>query len=339
MNRRDLNRILMIGTALAGGWPAWLRRAFGAESGRSCPVPSGQEGELRWRRIVSAAYRRAQQAGKPLLAFVVPVVDENDAGASYEGLWFRGRAFGELLNHGDDETLATLALAEIVCAPMSALRSLAPSLGNGEPLMVLLETGAVPARARALDLVLPRDRDRTERHASRGVVTDWAAFFEEERQREDAIVQSRIAALSRLLHQGLRATPQMLLERAAQAQSRLDVQQPGALGADDAGPAHLHRVSALLLASAVGQPERQRQLTIQRIADAARFVLCRRRVPGSRWSNYGGCGTEVELTPEEKEKLGEEARFGISCGMGHVPEKSARFLDFLSRDATWRWPS
>jgi hypothetical protein len=336
MNRRDLNRILMIGTALAGGWPAWLRRAFGAESGRVCPLPTGQEGALRWRRIVAAAYRRGQQSGKPLLAFVVPAVDENDAGAGYEAVWLRGRAFGELLNHGDDEALATLALAEIVCAPMSALRTLAPSLPAGEPLMVLIETTGVPARVRQLDVVLPRERD-WRREDQPAAAEDWYAFFAREERKEDAVVQRRIAALSRLLHDGLRGTPGMLMERAAQAQARLD-QQPAALSPDEAGPAHLHRVSAILLSAAVGLPERLRQPAIARIADAARFVLCRRRVPGSRWSNASGCGDHPELTDEEQREL-EDGGTIMACGMGHVPEKSRRFLDFLSRDATWRWPS
>ena len=335
MNRRDLNRILMIGTALAGGWPVWLRRAFGADSGQSCPLPGGQDGALRWRRIVSTAYRRGQQAGKPLLAFVVPEVNEHESGASYEKLWLRGRAFGELLNHGDDEALATLALAEIVCAPMSALRALAPSLGAGEPLMVLIETDGVPARVQALDASLPRDLGRLVGHPASP--EELESFIEMRRQAEDGVVQSRIATLSRLLHDGLRATPQMLLHRAAQAQARLDGQQPGALALpDDAGPAQLHRLSALLLASAVGLPERQRQPAIQRIADAARFVLCRRRVPGSRWSNESGCGADVEPEPGVKD---EDDGGLFACGMGHVPEKSRRFLDFLSRDATWRRPS
>jgi hypothetical protein len=337
MNRRDLNRIMMIGTALAGGWPAWLRRAFGAESGQACPLPTGQEGELRWRRIVAAAYRRGQQAGKPLLAFVVPAI-EDDASAGYDKLWLRGRAFGELLNHGDDEALATLALAEIVCAPMSALRTLAPSLAAGEPLMVLLETDGVPARARALHAELPRDSGRGALVGHPANVQDWDAYFDQQRLAEDSVVQSRIAVLSRLLHEGLRATPQMLLARAAQAQAKLAAGQSGALTLpDDAGPAQLHRLSALLLASAVGLPERQRQPAIQRIADAARFVLCRRRVPGSRWSNSSGCGTDPELEPSEKEA--QDGALMISCGMGHVPEKSRRFLDFLGRDATWRRPS
>jgi hypothetical protein len=275
MNRRDLNRILMIGTALAGGWPAWLRRAFGADSGPACQAPAGPEGELRWRRIVAAAYRRAQQAGKPLLAFVVPALDEETAGG-YDNLWLRGRGFGELLTHGNDEVLATLALAEVVCAPMSALRALAPDLG-GEPLMVLIEaTGA----ARALDAHLPDGRIgnvRLDRAPG-----DWEVIFAEQRQAEDECMEARIAVLSHLLHRGLRATPRMLLERAAQARARLGSQPPGL--PDEAGQAHLYRVSPILLASAVAQPERERQLTIQRIADAARFVLCRRRVPGSRWA-------------------------------------------------------
>src|SRR6185436_9234137 len=174
----------------------WLRRAFGAET-RACPLPEGQEGVVRWRRIVSTAYRRAQQAGKPLLAFVVPKLDEGDEGSGFVKMWDRGRAFGELLNHGDDEALATLALAEIVCAPMSALKSLAPSL-TGEPLMVLLETDVVPARVRALDVELPRDPDRwsSEKPSS---PADWDVYFEKQNNLEDQVVQRRISVLARLL--------------------------------------------------------------------------------------------------------------------------------------------
>jgi hypothetical protein len=329
MNRRDLNRILMLGTALAGGWPVWLRRAFGAESG-ACPLPEGHDGALRWRRIVSTAYRRAQQDGKPLLAFVVPRIDEGEEARGFQKTWDRARAFGELLNHGDDEALATLALAEIVCAPMSALQALAPSLKR-EPLMVVIETDVVPARVRVLDVELPRTARLGWEPSS---PADWESYMEQERKLEDDWVRRRIDTLSALLHDGLRATPQMLLDRAAQVQARL-----GGLGTAlpaAAGPAELHRVSAVLLASAVGLPERERQAAIGRIADAARFVLCRRRVPGSRWSNAGACADDPELEPGEKQ---DEESMGVRCGMGHVPEKSRRFLDFLSRDATWRRPS
>jgi hypothetical protein len=341
MNRRDLNRILMIGTALAGGWPGWLRRAFGAESAppRDCPAPSGQAGLQRWRQIVATAYRRAQKAGKPLLAFVVPSVDE-DSGRGFEKRWDRGQAFGELLNHGGDEALATLALAEIVCAPMTALRTLAPSL-SVEPLMVLVETDAVPARARALDAPLPQFPVAGSNDPLAGLnlsdeggqpPPDWDAIFEKERQAEDEVVRRRIQVVSSLLDGGLRATPQMLLERAAQAQGRLGLTDGLASVPENAGPAELHRMAPVLLAAAVGLPDRDRQPAVRRVADAARAVLCRRRVPGSRWANSSGCGTHVEREPGEDEEEG----LLFACGMGHVPEQSRRFLDFLTADAVWR---
>jgi hypothetical protein len=337
MNRRDLNRILMVGTALAGSWPGWLKKAFGADaaSGRACPT-AGHEGEQRWRQIVSGGYRRAQQAGKPLLAFVVPAVDE-DSGDGFDARWDRGAAFGELLNHGSDDALATLGLAEVVCAPMEVLRVVARGLpARGEPLMVLIETDAVPGRVRVLDGSLPRVPDRRTFLAAAPQPADYRTTFARLRDAEKEGVGTRIEFLASLLDGGLRATPQMLLERAAQAQARLGLNI--AAGAEaNAGPAELHRMGALLLASAVALPEGQRQAAVRRMADATRYVLCRRRVPGSRWSNAGGCGDDPEYEPGEREKLlGDGVVMVVGCGMGHVPELSSRFLDFLSRDARWR---
>jgi hypothetical protein len=72
--------------------------------------------------------------------------------------------------------------------------------------------------------------------------------------------------------------------------------------------------------------------------------LVRRPPAGSHWANSSGCGTKVEPTPEELEaerRADEEALkkgvirgktfVAIGCGMGHVPEKSRRFLDFYAR--------
>ena len=159
-------------------------------------------------------------------------------GRGFEKMWDRGRAFGELLNHGDDEALATLALAEIVCAPMLALQALAPSL-KGEPLMVLIETDVVPARVRALDVELPQPEHWGRRRLPEGGLEN---YLEQERRSEDQTIGLRMTALSRLLHEGLRATPQMLLDRAAQAQARLGAR--GAAVSADAGPVGLERVSA-----------------------------------------------------------------------------------------------
>jgi hypothetical protein len=255
MNRRDLDRLLLMGTALAAGWPGWLRRAFAAEA-RPSAESGVLEGEERWRQIVGAARRRAWQAGKPLLAFVVP-----EGEVDGQARWERGQAFGELLNHGPDETMATLALAEIVCAPVSALRTLDPGLPAQAPLMWLIETGEDGPRSRPLDAILPP--------APEG----WYDTDPEKQPRP------RVLVLSRLLEQGLRATPRMLLERAAQARSRLGARVP-ALETADGAPAQLHRLAPILLAAAVGLPRRERTLAVGRIAGATRVVLCRRRERG-----------------------------------------------------------
>jgi hypothetical protein len=302
MNRRDLDRLLLMGTALAAGWPAWLRRAFGAEP-RVPSAPSGEGAAQRWRQIVSAAHRRARQAGKPLLVFVIPALDE-ESGRGVEAMWERGRAFGELLTHGDDDALVTLALAEIVCAPMIAVRHLAPGLEDEEPLMVLLETDG-PSRVRALDARLPLT-GASEALTAAGQPFDWHSTFEQQRQSEDRPVDGRIAVLSRLLHEGLRATPRMLLERAAQSRARLGPAEGAAVA--EAGPAQLHRMAAVLLAAAVASPARDLPASLRRIADAARVVVGRRRLPGSRWARGGD----------------------------PLPEESGGFLAFLTADAARR---
>lgn len=56
-------------------------------------------------------------------------------------------------------------------------------------------------------------------------------------------------------------------------------------------------------------------------ADAVRERLVKKVLPGSHWARAGGCGTQIE---------GVEDRSMVACGMGHVPEKSRRFLYFFS---------
>jgi hypothetical protein len=91
------------------------------------------------------------------------------------------------------------------------------------------------------------------------------------------------------------------------------------------------------------------------LAREVRRRLVDRPPPGSHWAVSSGCGTDVEETPEEKlareaEERAEEERqqraalaggtisfrSNVSvrgCGMGHVPEKSRRFLWFFARRA------
>jgi len=126
------------GAALAAAaWPALVSHAF-AQS------PPPEDASLAG---VSAAYRAAQRAGRPLLVLVIP----EDNGAR----WDRGTALGALLNHGSDEAMAALGLCEVICAPMSALRQLVPQAPASEPFMVLVDPRSVPATAQALEATIP----------------------------------------------------------------------------------------------------------------------------------------------------------------------------------------
>lgn len=55
-------------------------------------------------------------------------------------------------------------------------------------------------------------------------------------------------------------------------------------------------------------------------AEEVRERLVKKPPPGTHWANASGCGTRVE---------GVEENYAIGCGMGHVPEKSRRFLYFF----------
>jgi len=282
-SRRSFLRasIVLSGAAAITGGPAWLRRAFAA--GRACgPDDTADLG------VVSAAYRRAQRAGRPLLCLVVP----EDDGAK----WTRGSAFGELLNHGSDEDLAPLALCEVVCARMAPLRRLVPAAGRGEPLMVLVDTSAVPAAGLRLDAALPKDEpDARYRLMADGEPRSYKDAMAEAQRREEEVIRRRIGTLARLVREAVAPDGRALGERAAQLR--------GARG------------------------ERRREL-VASLAGEARARLCKERIPGSRWARQSGCGTDIE---------GEQDNLVVGCGMGHVPEKSQRFLYFFSKTPAERF--
>ena len=81
---------------------------------------------------------------RPLLILVIP--------AGEELRWRRGRAFGEFLNHGDDASVAPLALFAVSCAPMSELRETYRELrGDREPWLVVVDRTLETPVARALE--------------------------------------------------------------------------------------------------------------------------------------------------------------------------------------------
>lgn len=285
---------------LAASWPNFLREAF-ADDG-----PAEQQKRDRL-ALISDAYRRAQQGGKPLLAIVIP--------AAREDKWKRGSHFGAWLNHGTVEQRWPLALCEVVCAGMDDLRQLVPTVGLGEPLMLLIETDRVPATVHRLDAKLPEPSEELPR------VRDLSARQLRE-QREDEAIDTRTALLAKLLSTAVAGSPALLEKRVAQLRLAL----PPATVSVDLHAAGLSAAQAATLAPLVAQTAAraepgERSALYQLLAGAADTRLREERIPGSHWARASGCGTTVE---------GVESNSIIGCGMGHVPQKSRRFLYFFT---------
>ncbi|EYF01476.1 hypothetical protein [Chondromyces apiculatus] len=248
MKRRHLLGAAAAGLAMSA-WPSFIQEAFGGKGDASSGGTAAKT-----RSKASVAVQRAKQARRPLLVFVIPADDSQ----KYD----RGRAFGELLNHGTDKDLAPLSDVEVVCATMSDLKKVVPGAGEGDPLMVLVRTDGASLAATQLDAALPDD-------PSMGSMP-----WDELEKATERTIQSRIDALGMLLRKELGADSRKLEARAASVRARMVRQPPS----------------------------------------------------GARWARASGCGTTIE---------GEENRGPrVACGMGHVPEKSGRFLYFFTNEWT-----
>ena len=306
-----MKRRALLGAAAASAGvltcPSWLARAF-------AQVTASEE-----LAALSDAYRRAQRTGRPLLVLVIP--------AQQEARWDRAQALGELLNHGGDDVLADLALAEVACATMATLRTLVPQAGTGEPLMVLVEPEAVPATARALTAELPRTPDYW--------VFSEEMTWEERTRREDAVIDERIAVLRALVHGAIAPDAATIARRAALARAhlsatdraRVEAAVTGSLAVDRI-PRDVVAVAPAMLAEAAAAHPAMRAVLVELGTERWR----RGRIPGSRWAIGGGCGVQVEETEEEQRAREGDGRVQmmVACGMGHVPERSARFLDWYT---------
>jgi hypothetical protein len=198
---------------------------------------------------------------------------------------------------------------------MDDLRRLVPMVGLGDPLMILVETDAVPATITRLDAKL----DDIDYRGGRGrrLTDDWA----EMQRQEDALVDSHIASLARLARRGLCDSQTSRQRRAAQAKGVLSAAELQQLTHGEP-PAEL---PAELLDRGAAVYAEAEPLSDERTAALAGVVktrLGKQRVPGSHWARSMGCGTHIEGHPE----IGR----GIMCGMGHVPEKCSRFLYFYT---------
>ena len=311
MRRRDF-----LGSAAAAAvvatWPRFLARAFADEA---CPPDSS----VLPLAVLGAAWKRAQAGGKPLLILVIP---DDDAEK-----WARGHAWGELLNHGTPEQIAPLALAEVACAKMSDLRQLVPAAGAGEPLAILVDTDRVPARVERLEASLPP--------------LPAYGFLEEKADDEETVIARRQAVLAGALRAALAPNEQVLGVRAVFTRRRLAAADrtriESFLGKNTWIPTELADRGAALLFEAIAARQLNASRATSLLRDAVQARLISEPPAGAHWATSGGCGTDVEETRAEREQREAEEATGkmrvmvsVGCGMGHLPEKSRRFLYFFA---------
>jgi hypothetical protein len=266
--------------AVLGGVPAFIERAFAQDR---CADDTAAIAE------VASGYRRARATGRPLLVLVVP--EQEDIAADE-----RAHAFGELLNHGGDEALAMLSLAEVVAARLAHVRRVAPSApapSEEGPVLVLIETDRLPARVSAHTAPIP------------SLSTAWVDgdTWETKARRDEQRIDERIAALTDLVRNALVPDAAAIGRRVAQS---------------EAIPSLAERPAVQYQRAMAASGERRTQM-LHELAERARDRIVEERVPGSRWARSGGCGMVIE---------GEDVQAMMACGMGHVPERSMRFLYF-----------
>lgn len=324
MNRRGMLKGLALGIGGASV-PLWLARPFGLRT--VCEEPSEGEAievtlaELEAPQapasapLCEAPTTEGPCAPRPRLFFVIP----EDQGERY----FRGHAFGELLNHGEEITLARLALVEVRCASAPEIAAEAGKAIAGEPWMVLVDRSAGAVKVTILDDA--KLREETE------------VTFDRRRRggdEEEAMIDARIRRLAALIDAGvgeglvarLAAAEEASLSEALRDELRATMDDRVSPRLELAGAA-----SAILLKLALepGEDEWDRDFVairrgvlLPRLAELTRERLLRTQPPaGARWARSAGCGTRIE---------GAKEHWAVGCGMGHVPERSQRFLTWLS---------
>lgn len=297
MNRRTFLRATVLGSALTTA-PGWFAKAWAAPS----------DGTLR----IFDAYRRAKRQHRALLVFVVP----DDRAERYA----RGGGLGAYLNHASDHQLAPLALCEIVCATMEELHSLSPAKYVNEPSFVLIETVVGPAKARHARITFKSTRD-IYAAAFGAEVTDSSNTSPVD-ENTDNIAK----AIRQLVMPKNSVSPSMLKGRDAAAEKLLLRSIANTPGNVDLS--HVDRNAAGLMQAALKIVGVRRAAIMAALAASAVVRIRDKPVAGARWAQASGCGPSLY----EDEKDDERARarsLRVLCGMGHIPEKSGRFLSFL----------
>lgn len=276
--RRHLLTSSLAAAGLASGW---VSRAFSA---------GGQDPAATDLKVAQAI---AKRRGKPLLIIVIP----EEPGDRHR--W--GSAWGSVLNHGSDPVRSTLALCDLVCASMTAIReAFGEALERAKsplpadvPIALVLETDILGSRAVAVPAEI-QDPARDPYGQS-------------------ALAKSRMEALGTALQGAILPEENSLRARAGQEESARAVDIDPLTNADQA---RLAPAAALYTGATLGEGE---LLVVQaRVAQAFQKRM-EERIPGAEWGRSTGCGTRIE---------GREQQVMVACGMGHTPLLSQRFLSF-----------
>lgn len=282
---------------------------------------------------LDAARQAAEAAGRPLLALCA-------AG------WARGRAWGMLLNTGREAAMARFGQCDVICAEEAAIREvIGLEAGQAEGWLwglsgewavagtpaVLLPPSLLEERIAALrSLAAARDHrlqprdvrkiDQAIRRArevpwsddpgwlwqAAGPLTDiarWLCHLPGDPEAEAAGAAARALLL--------------------QPTDRREAQQDAWCAAQVAALEDLVEAVAREVAGALPEDPAERA----RLAGIG-IARCRRQPPPmSRWGRRSGCGPDGYEGPDGQVVQEPDAP-GFDCGMGHVPARAARFLEY-----------
>jgi hypothetical protein len=290
--------------SVAGLVPLWL----------SCAFRRAQDFDPFEKRVndhvLARSYQQAQKLGKPLLVIV----------ATKENYRERQFVFGEFFNYGGRD-LWPLALCEVVCATKAEISTIVSV--EKEPLFYLLEDDQGAVKATPFDTNLP---SWIGLEICGIPEPDDEESMEELKPQAAQIVEQRISLLGTLVRQSLAIDTAMIQSRAALVQAALPEEASTAdtlLKEDKLTYITLADRFAALVALYASNVQQEKLFAL--LASAAESRVRRQRIPGSRWGASSGCGTDFEdATKAEKSRM-------VDCGLGYIPEKSARFLWFYTK--------
>jgi len=265
-------------------------------------------------RVVRSALDRARVNGKPLIVLVVPADDELRGDRAF--------SFATLIDLGPDRALAILALGEVVCAPLAAVRCVVPDAPleteDAPPLMLVIEARLPPTTGIPPDLtdIPPWKR------CLRPVAAEEIAC----RTRETRLYCERLTAPLRrtLLGTGLRRRARWNA-RALGPEAEAQVRAAIPAGIATLPPPLVDAAAPLLFATALEHGDRRsRDHAIAALAAAARRRLRDRPPPGARWVRDEGCSDFAYRGADDAVGM-------MGCGLASVPYLAARFLVFATR--------